>query len=55
MGSPAPKKFKTTPSAGKFKLTAFWDVDGVVRKEFIPAVPPLTLNSGTLQSFKARI
>jgi hypothetical protein len=26
---PAPKKFKTAPSAGKVMLTAFWDINGI--------------------------
>jgi hypothetical protein len=33
---PAPKKFKTTFSVGKVKLTAFWDVNCVVHSEFMP-------------------
>jgi hypothetical protein len=41
-GSPAPKQFKTAPSAGTIMLTAFWDVNGGVHSECLLA-PPLTL------------
>jgi hypothetical protein len=55
--SPAPKKFKIIPSAGKVMLTAFWDVNGVVHSEFMPT--GITINSEhyveMLQKFKARI
>jgi len=32
--SPAHKKFKVTPSAGKVMLTVFWDCQGVLLTEF---------------------
>jgi hypothetical protein len=34
-GSPATKKFETTPTAGKDRLTAFLDVNDVVHSEFM--------------------
>jgi hypothetical protein len=30
--SPAKKKFKSAPSAGKLMLTLFWDIDGSILK-----------------------
>jgi hypothetical protein len=51
------KKFKTAPSAGKVKLTAFWEVDGPVHSDFMPT--GATFNSdryvGMLQRLKACI
>jgi hypothetical protein len=34
-GLPAPKKFKTKASAGKFMLTVFWNSEGVVLTDFL--------------------
>lgn len=36
LGSPPPKKFKVTPSAGKVMVTVFWDMQGVLLVEFLP-------------------
>ena len=33
--SPAPKKFKVVPSAGKVLMTIFWDCDGIVHTEWL--------------------
>ena len=33
-GSPSPRKFKTSPSAGKLMLTVFLDMNGVILIEF---------------------
>jgi hypothetical protein len=55
-GSPAPKKFKTAPSAGKVMLAAVWDVNGVMNLEFMSTS---TINSahyiGMLQKLKVHI
>jgi len=33
--SPAPKKFKVTPSAGKVMATVFWDSQGVIMTNYL--------------------
>ena len=35
-GSPPPKKFKLSPSAGKVMLVAFWDSRGIILIHFMP-------------------
>jgi hypothetical protein len=35
LGSPTPKKFKVTPSAGKVMMTVFWDSYGVLLVDFL--------------------
>lgn len=42
-GSPAPKKFKVTQSAGKVMATVFWDQKGILLIDFMP--PKTTINS----------
>lgn len=36
LGSPSPKKFKCSPSAGKVMMTVFWDSRGVILIDFLP-------------------
>ena len=36
LGSPSPKKFKLSPSAGKVMITVFWDSRGVLLLDFLP-------------------
>src|SRR6476661_1813694 len=36
LGSPSPKKFKLSPSAGKVMITVFWDRHGVLLLDFLP-------------------
>lgn len=36
LGSPSPKKFKCSPSAGKVMMTVFWDHRGVIFIDFLP-------------------
>jgi hypothetical protein len=56
-GLPAPKKFITTPSAGKIMLTVFWVVNGVVHLEFVPAGTIIISEHcvGMLQKLRAHI
>jgi hypothetical protein len=57
-GSPAPKKFKTIPSADNIiLLTAFWDVNGVMHSGFMPTGTTINSkhNTGKLQKLKACI
>lgn len=56
-GSPAPGTFKTAPSPGRVVITAFWDVSGVVRSEFVFPDGSVTseLCGVPLQKMKARI
>src|SRR5260221_2037327 len=48
LGSPSPKKFKVTPSAGKVMITVFWDARGVLLIEFLPNGE--TINSACYQA-----
>jgi hypothetical protein len=54
--SPRKNKFKTTPSAGKFMITVFWDIDGVILVDVMARGE--TINSDayikTLQKLKQR-
>ena len=36
LGSPSPKKFKSSSSAGKVMMTGFWDHRGVIFTDFLP-------------------
>jgi len=36
VGSPPPKKFKVTMSAGKVMATVFWDNQGVILTNYLP-------------------
>lgn len=47
LGSPSPKKFKLSPSAGKVMLTVFWDSRGVLLLDFLPKGE--TINSARYQ------
>ena len=35
LGSPTKKKFKTQPSAGKVRLTVFWDSKGPILEDYL--------------------
>ena len=48
LGSPSPKKFKVTPSAGKVMITVFWDACGVLLVEFLQKGQ--TINSACYQA-----
>ena len=47
LGSPSPKKFKLSPSAGKVMMTVFWDIQGVLLLDFLPKGE--TINSARYQ------
>jgi len=47
LGSPSPKKFKLSPSAGKVMITVFWDIQGVLFLDFLPKGK--TINSARYQ------
>ena len=47
LGSPSPKKFKLSPSAGKVMITVFWDSHGVLLLDFLPKGE--TINSARYQ------
>ena len=57
LGSPSPKKFKLSPSAGKVMITVFWDIQGVLLLDFLPKGE--TINSAryqeTLKKFACHI
>jgi hypothetical protein len=42
--SPAAKKFKIQPSAGKIMLTLFWYMEGAILVHFTPKSPDLASN-----------
>jgi histone-lysine N-methyltransferase SETMAR len=48
LGSPSPKKFKVTASAGKVMMTVFWDSSGVLHVEFLQKGG--TINSACYQA-----
>jgi histone-lysine N-methyltransferase SETMAR len=47
LGSPSPKKFKLSPSAGKVMITVLWDSRGVLLLDFLPKGE--TVNSARYQ------
>ena len=47
LGSPTPKKFKLSPSAGKMMIMVFWDIQGVLVLDFLPKGK--TINSARYQ------
>jgi histone-lysine N-methyltransferase SETMAR len=47
LGSPSPKKFKLSPSAGKVMITVLWDSRGVLLLDFLPKGE--TINSARYQ------
>ncbi|XKL62446.1 hypothetical protein PGB90_002279 [Kerria lacca] len=43
--SPATKKFKVTPSAGKMMGTFFWDHKGIIHIEYMPKGTTITADA----------
>ena len=48
--SPRKKNFKTTPSAGNFMITVFWDIDGVILVDVVARRK--TINSDTFKTLQ---